>query len=411
MNAVASMLDTNAEKDTARGPFAAFMCDELSSQILHPIVTQHGWSPDLIHSGGVAAAVRMLGAIPCPEFMIVDLSDSSDPRVDMQALAEVCEPGTVVLAIGTVNDVTLYRDLLGAGVHDYLVKPLTAELLFEAVQSAVEALSAPMTEEEPEDTSAGERTVFIGLRGGIGTSTIVSNISWLMAEKGQRTALLDLDLYFGTSALQFDLEPGRGLADALENPERVDGLFLERAVVKPHDNLSILGSEAPLGSLQEPANGSFQHLVGALADNFKNVLVDAPRQLLGHHSDLLSAAKDIVLVTDYSLTAARDCIRLLTHIKNVAPAASVHIVANKIGAAPQEVAQKDFENSIEHTVDVTIPFDSKSLMAAAQQSKLVVDHAPNSKISLALKELLGAIVRDDEDENAAGGWFAKLLKK
>ena len=410
MNAVANILD-GQDTEAARPPFAAFICDEISSQILHPLVIDCGWSADMIFAGGIAAGVRMLGGMPCPEFMIVDLSESEDPRADMQSLADVCEAGTVVLAIGTVNDVTLYRDLLGAGIHDYLVKPLVADVLREAIITAQEAMMVTEVEEEPEDNTPGERVVFVGMRGGVGTSTLVSNVAWLMAEKKDKTVLLDLDLYFGTSAMQFDLEPGRGLSDALENPERVDGLFLERAVVKPHEHLAILGSEAPVGSLQEPSNGSLQQLVGSLAETFKNVVVDVPRQMLGALSDLLTAAKDIVLVTDYSLTAARDCIRVMAHIKQVAPSASVHVVSSKINANPQEVDQKDFENSIEHTTDVCVPFDTKTLMAAAQHSKLVVDGTPASKLAAAYREVLSAITAIDEDALSDGGWFAKWFKK
>lgn len=411
MNAIASILEPDQSAESARTPFGAFLCDDASSQILQPIVTELGWSPDMIFAGGIAAGVRMLGGMPCPEFMVVDLSESNDPRADMQALADVCDAGTVVLAVGTTNDVTLYRDLLNAGVHDYLVKPLTAPLLQEAIATAQEAANTPAQDEEPEDLSTGERAVFIGLRGGIGTSTLVSNVAWLMAEKKQSTVLLDLDLYFGTSAMQFDMEPGRGLSDALENPDRVDGLFLERAVVKPQDNLSILGSEAPVGSLQEPAGGSLQQLIGSLSENFKNVVVEVPRQMLGAHSDMLSAAKDIVLVTDYSLTAARDCIRLIAHIKQVAPGASIHVIASKISGTPQEVEQKDFENSIEQAISATIPFDTKTIMAAVQQSKLVVDNAASSKLSNAYKDVLSAIVAEDEDADADAGWLSKFFKK
>ena len=39
-------------------------------------------------------------------------------------MADVCDEGTQVLAIGDVNDIGLYRALIGFGVHDYLVKPI-----------------------------------------------------------------------------------------------------------------------------------------------------------------------------------------------------------------------------------------------------------------------------------------------
>ncbi|WP_262694318.1 AAA family ATPase [Kordiimonas aquimaris] len=408
MNALASSLEA---APSTRAPFAAFICDDTSSEMLNAIVETRGWDNSMVFAGGVAAAVRMLGGMPCPEFLIVDLAESKDARADMQALADVCEAGTLVLSIGTINDVTLYRDLIAAGVHDYLVKPLNTDALEDAIASAEAALATTDENTTPAEETTGTNVAFVGVRGGLGTSTIVTNIAWLLAERDQPTALLDLDLYFGTSAMQFDMEPGRGLADALDNPERVDGLFLERAVVKPHANLSILGAEAAVGSMPEPAEGVLHHLIQSLAENFTNVVVDIPRQVLGHHTDTLKAAKDIVLVTDYSLTAARDCIRLLAHIRLSAPTAKVHIVAIKGAAAGQEVNEKDFENSIEHTISSYIPFDAKATAQAAQQGKLVVDSAANSKLSAALKDIANLISPANPDASHKSGWLKKLMSK
>ncbi|WP_417464464.1 AAA family ATPase [Kordiimonas sp.] len=405
------MASASAIKLDQRETYAAFICDELSSQILHPVITERGWDPDMIFSGGVAGAVRALGGMPCPEFLIVDLSDSEDPRADMQSLADVCEPGTVVLALGTLNDVTLYRDLLHAGVHDYLVKPLTADVLHNAVVAAENALFVEEEVEEQGPKTDARQIVCVGVRGGIGSSTLVANMAWLFADQGKKTALLDLDLFFGTSAMQFDLEPGRGLSDALDNPRRVDGLFLERAVVKPHEKLSILGCEAPIGGMSDPADGALEQLVDALGENFDCVVVDVPRQLLGSHVDVLKSATDILVVTDFSLTAARDCIRLLAHIKQIAPTADVYIAANKVGMVPNEVDEKDFENSIEHTVDVKIPFDVKSMMTATQKGAVISEEAPSSKLAEAYLTLLRAVTSDDTIGRSNKSWFGKLLGK
>ncbi|NVJ97057.1 MAG: pilus assembly protein CpaE [Alphaproteobacteria bacterium] len=397
---------------TGREAFAAYVADDTTQQTIIPIVEGLGWNSEMVFSGGIASAVRALGAMPCPEFLIVDLSGSTDPRADMQALADVAEEGTLVLAIGDVNDVTLYRDLIHAGVFDYLVKPLTGELLQQAILSAQDALVAAEDGPEQHEDLGTKQIVCVGVRGGLGTSAIATNLAWLLAEhKKEPTAILDLDLYFGTSAMQFDLEPGRGLSDALDNPNRVDGLFLERAVVKPHERLSILAAEAPVGALREPVDGALEQLVTALGENYTNVVVDVPRQMLGDHADVLLAATDIVLVTDFSLAAARDCIRMLAHIKQQAPRADVYVVADKVGMVPNEVEEKDFENSIEHAVDVKIPFDPKSAMAAAQKGTVVAEDQPTGKLASAYKELLHAIHADDADADKQKSWLDKLLKK
>ena len=78
-----------------------------------------------------------------PAILMVDLSESGDPLNDINALAEVCEPGTVVIAIGQVNDVRLYRDLVASGIHDYLLKPLSAGQLRDALNQAQAVFASP----------------------------------------------------------------------------------------------------------------------------------------------------------------------------------------------------------------------------------------------------------------------------
>ncbi|MDV7396632.1 P-loop NTPase, partial [Arthrospira platensis SPKY1] len=87
----------------------------------------------------------------------------------------------------------------------------------------------------------------IGARGGVGATTVAVNCAWLLAHDLElKTALIDLDLYFGSCALALDVEPGKGFREALENPERIDGLFLERAMVRVSDKLFLLAAEDDL---------------------------------------------------------------------------------------------------------------------------------------------------------------------
>src|SRR5690606_16572389 len=151
-----------------------------------------------------------------PAILMVDLSESGDPLNDINALAEVCEPGTVVVAIGQVNDVRLYRDLLSSGIHDYLLKPLSASQLRDAMTQAQAVFASPRNG----DGDAPKKhvsTAIVGTRGGVGGSTLATSLAWqFAAEHALPTALLDLDVHFGTGALTLDLEPGRGLTDAIE---------------------------------------------------------------------------------------------------------------------------------------------------------------------------------------------------
>src|ERR1700740_81645 len=83
--------------------------------------------------GGIAKAIEYLSEQRSPHLLFVDISGVELPLSKVQMLADVCEPGTNVIAVGDHNDVPLYRDLQAAGVTDYLVKPLNRELLTKAL--------------------------------------------------------------------------------------------------------------------------------------------------------------------------------------------------------------------------------------------------------------------------------------
>ena len=377
MSATAS-LSIDAGQDVAREEFAAFVTDDDTRSALAPILQERGWSTNRIQGGGIANAVRSLALTPSPQYLIVDLSDSENPRADVSALAEVCEPGTIVIALGAINDVGLYRDLLATGIHDYLIKPVTTELLMDCLITADNATHT-MPTEEPVKVAGGKLIPVIGARGGVGASTVAIGLAWLTAHEFERkVALLDLDIHYGTTTLAFDLEPGRGLCDALENPGRVDGLFIERAMVKESDNLSILGAEASLTELLTPDPAALAHLMQELRNNFTTVVVDLPRHMASEHTFLLSDAAQIFIVTDLSLPSMRDVIRLLGLCKDMAPGVPVKLVCNK-QTDNDEVSKSDFEKAVEHSFDWAIPLDRKSLVVAAKSGKPLPVAAKNSK--------------------------------
>ncbi|MEA3539949.1 MAG: pilus assembly protein CpaE [Pseudomonadota bacterium] len=372
----------------ARDAFNAFVCDDETADAVKIVAAELGWAVEKVNKGGLRNAVQTLSVSSSPMVLLVDLSESGDPLNDINALAEVCEPGTIVIAVGMINDVKLYRDLVASGLQDYLLKPLSADAMREAFMHAQVTLQGPKHVEV--DASAHPRTTIavIGTRGGVGASTVASSLAWLSAEsQGRSTALLDLDVQFGTGALSFDLEPGRGLTDALENPSRIDGLFIERAMVRVGDKLAVLSAEAPISQPLIADGSALFQLQEEMRNAFETVIVDLPRTVAVQHPHLLSDVNHVVVVTEQTLASTRDAIRLLGFLKANAPHARVTMVANRVGTnPPPEVARKDFEASIERKIDIVIPLDVKQAVGAAKQGRALAAVA-TGKVGSALQTL------------------------
>ncbi|WP_347093850.1 pilus assembly protein CpaE [Sphingomonas parapaucimobilis] len=373
---------------TVRDPFLAFVSDDWTAEAIRPLIAEQGWSVDKVMKGGLSGAIQSLSVQASPQILLVDLSDTPDPASEIGNLAEVCEPGTIVIAVGSVNDVRLYRSLIASGLHDYLLKPINADQLRETIAQARTILHAPRAmETAPEKATCS--VAVVGVRGGVGASTIATSLGWLMAERLDRTtALLDLDVHFGTAALALDLEPGRGLVDAIDNPSRIDGLFLERAMVRASEKLAILSAEAPISAPILTDGQAFAQLQDEMRLNFETTIVDLPRGMMIQQPMLVGSAQTIVLVTELTLAAARDTIRLLSWARTHAPQATVLTIANRIQPPGQcEIAQGDFEGSIERPIDFVMPYDPKLVIQAAKVGKPIAELGRTSRTIAPLIEL------------------------
>ncbi|MBC2670827.1 pilus assembly protein CpaE [Novosphingobium piscinae] len=396
----------------SRDPFAAFICDDAALDVLRPLVVEMGWQPEKCHKGGLRNAVQSLSITASPNILMVDLSESGDPLNDINALAEVCEPGTVVIAIGQVNDVRLYRDLVASGIQDYLLKPLTANAVRDAMAQAQAVFAAP----RQSDGSGAKRhisTAVVGTRGGVGASMLATSLGWAFSmEHKLPTALLDLDVHFGTGALTLDLEPGRGLTDAIENPSRIDGLFIERAMIRANDNLAILSAEAPINTPLMTDGSAFVQLEEEFRQAFEMTVIDLPRNMLINFPHLLADVNCVVLATEYTLASARDAIRILSWLKANAAHCQTFVVANKVQPVSQEISKADFEASIERKVSFTIPYDAKAATNAAKLGQTFAEANRNAKSSAVIRDIASAIVGVSEVvEESAGKAKKSLLGK
>ena len=402
----------NPRGAATREPFTAFVCDDASAELLKPIATENGWDHGRINKGGLRNAVQALSVSASPSILFVDLSECGDPLNDIGALAEVCEPGTVVIAAGHVNDVRLYRDLVNSGIQDYLLKPFNPEQLREAFSQAQLVLAGPRAA-EPVVDRPHMMTAVVGVRGGVGASSLAASVAWQLSEKqGRSTAFLDLDVHFGTGALALDLEPGRGLTDAIENPGRIDGLFIERAMVKANDKLAVLSAEAPMNTPMMSDGTAFFQLQEEMKQAFECTIIDLPRMMLIQHPHLLYDVSTIVVVTELTLAATRDTIRILSWLKSNAPQAGVIVVANRVPPTGQtEITRKDFETSIERAVDIVVPYDTKLAVQAAKLGKPLIDVAKSTKLGQAIGELATRLVATEGKEAEAVAASKSLLGK
>ena len=368
-----------------REPLSAFVADDVTRETIARVAAERGWPNAAIQAGGVSAAARALAIVDPPRVLMVDISDSDDPLADVRALLGMLEPEIRVVVLGTINDVTFYRQVIGAGAADYLLKPTTSDAIREALARAETVLSKVQR-------PTGRTVAFIGTRGGVGATTVATSCAWLAANKlARNVALVDFDLQFGTVALSLDLDPGAGLREALVDPDRIDDTFLDRAIVHAGERLAVLGGEESLDDAPVFESTAGLKLIGALTAKYDLVMLDVPARLAVMHPDLLAAASEMVLVCDMSLASLRDINRFRRFFKTAGCDGRVSIVVNHVGSGRKgHLAKAEFEKGLEGAVDYYLPHDGDS---AAQTSNIGAPLAAASKspTATALTALAGSL--------------------
>jgi pilus assembly protein CpaE len=336
---------------TKRPKFLGFVADAESAAVLHGVLDPAMSPTGAIHVVNFRTTLAILSRMVTPEVLLVDLTGEDQPLNAMMDLAEVVEPGTIVLLIGSQRELSFYRAVVnGMGVAEYLAKPLS--------KPAVERHFLPRIRGGGDAGGInrnGRLIAVTGPRGGTGTSTVAANLAWVVGHDLHRHALLlDSDLHTGTGALCLDAERGVGLMTALETPERVDGMLIERLALPVTDRVHLISGLEPLGRDISYSSASGATLVQLLRQRYKYIVADAGARLRPFARDILQMAHQRVMVLDPTILSIRNLERL-----NQLPGDGTHsvktiLVLNQAGR-PGGLNREYMERTLGVKFDAVIP--------------------------------------------------------
>ena len=198
----------------------AFAADLETEAVLREALFEYrSSSPDheepQVWPGGLRAAIDALAGGYSAPLLVVDLDGIPYPAGALYKLAAVCEMGTTVVAIGSDATAKASRQILLAGVSDYLTKPITVQMASEAIAHATTTVTGP--------ARFGRAAAFIGV-GGSGATTLAVASALQVAKRGRYVSILDLNRTISQVSLMLDLEPAPGLDHLLDaaDPDIVD---------------------------------------------------------------------------------------------------------------------------------------------------------------------------------------------
>lgn len=359
-----------------------------------------------VHMGGIAAAIEFYQSAATPNLIVIESKLPRD-RLDaeLDRLAEVCDAGTRVVLVGHVNDVTLYRSLIRRGISEYLVMPVDVMTVIRTVASLyVDRSTHPL----------GRSIAFIGGKGGVGSSMIAHNVAWAIARGFDNDVVVaDLDFAFGTAGLDFNQDPAQGIAEAVNAPDRLDDVFLDRLLARCADHLSLLAAPATLDRTYDFGESAFEQVIDVAQGGVPVVVLDLPHLWTSWMKKTLLAADEIVLTVEPDLANLRNAKNIVDLLRQTRRTdAPPHLVVNKSGMAKRpEIKISDFAAALSLTPTAVIPFDAALFGTAANNGQMIAEANPRSPIAESFRHVAQVVTGRSEAKRQRRGLLAPLVSR
>ena len=358
-----------------------------------------------VQMGGMAAAVEAYHTVPTPNVIILETEGRSDILAGLDQLATVCDAGTRVVVIGSVNDVAPYRELVRRGVNDYVIGPVEP---LDVVRSICSLFSAS------EAVAVGRMIAIVGAKGGVGASTIAHNVAWAIArDLALDSVVIDLDLAFGTAGLDYNQDPLQGIANAVFSPDRLDTAVMDRLLSKCTDHLSLLAAPATLDRVYDFGAEAFDSIFDTLRTTMPCIVLDVPHQWSGWTKRALIAADDILIVAAPDLANLRNTKNIYDLLKLSRPNDRAPLYClSQVGIPKRpEIPAAEFAKAIENHPIATIPFEPQIFGSAANNGQMIAEIAATHRTTEMFLQIAQRLTGRGETKKPKSSLLSPLIEK
>lgn len=359
-----------------------------------------------VHMGGVATAVEFYQTAATPNLVIVE--SSAEPRemlASLEQLAEVCDPSTKVIIVGHYNDVWLYRELMRAGISEYVVAPISmADIVSVIANIFVDPTAEPL----------GHSIAFVGAKGGVGSSTIAHNVAWAISNLFENEVVVaDMDLPFGTANINFDQDPPQGIAEAVFSPERIDEVYLDRLLSQCAERLSLLAAPSTLDRVYDFDPEAFAQIIDTTQRTAPVLILDVPHVWNGWTRTTLAQADEVVITATPDLANLRNTKNLIDTLKQLRPNDKPPVLLLNQAGIPKrpEISPEDFAEPLGVTPAATIMFEPQLFGNAANNGRMLGEMDAKSPIVETINELAHVLTGRREVKPQKKSGLSSILER
>jgi pilus assembly protein CpaE len=307
------------------------------------------------------------------DVLLLNLDPSPEPIIKAAEAAYTANSEIAMIGICGSTDADLLMSAMRAGMRDIISNPIEQEQLASAL--------GDVTPEPTEEGERGKLICVVGSVGGVGTTTIATNLSIeLAALVERRVGLVDLQLQFGQAAIMLDILPQYTITDVMSESGAEEGVI--RKAVAQHDlNVDVLARPHHFEQVEEFRIDRAIGVISTMQRMYPYVVLDGPADFDRAGRQILQMADTVILVMQLLVPCVRNVTRIFQEYeRHGLDPDSVMLIVNRMGIYSKLLDMEQAENTIGRKIAVAIPDDWAAVSEAVNLGEPLRVAASKSKV-------------------------------
>ena len=313
---------------------------------------------------------------------VIDFSNDFKQKLELVSKLLKSNNNCKILGLSDNPSVAMVIEIMKAGVKEFLPIPVIKKEFTEALSNLIQ-------NNEPEKKSKCKIISVFSNKGGIGKTSISTNLALELAKiTGENVALVDLNFQTGDITTFLDLKPSFNISYMLENIDKINDTFLLSTLERYKRTSLYVLADPPYFKLADNIKPQqITKLFQTLKDTFSYIIVDAESGFDGKNIAALDNSDMILLVTVANLPALRNTQRCLELFDKLGyDREKSKIVINRF-MENDEIKEEDVQNVLSKDIFWKVPNNYFAIMSAINKGIPVTEINSSTNVAQSYREL------------------------
>lgn len=333
-----------------------------------------------------------------PDIVLMKLGSGDEDVLSLTERITLGRPRTYVILLAEYLDVATIQKALAAGTKNIAAFPKTSKEFSDCIKSVYNSESArieSLSGKQSNSWLSRVITVF-GAKGGLGKTTIATNLAVKLASMHKKVALVDLDLQFGDVHIFMDIDPADTISELVSemSSPSID-LIRSFMTVHPSGVHVLCAPKSPEYAELVPPD-KIHSILRLLRSYYDYVIIDTPPSFSDTTITALEASSTILFITGLDISILKNSRLSFSLLESLQLTDKIRLIVNRAENV-SSITINDVCRLITCPIWAKIPSDYKVAVSALNRGIPFVTGSPNCELARSLSAVAELLSEGNED--------------